>query len=214
MILVTGAAQGLGETIAIELARSGHNLVIHHNKTDPERVLKICRSFGVQAESIQADLSDPTKFIEAYLHRFPETQGLVNNIGHWEEGDPQSCDSLALMKMNLHLPERLIGALLPSIEKNRGHIVNIGTAGIEKPTLSCTAYAVSKAALWKYTLSLAKAVPRVKINMVSPGALENTVGNPTDNLVALSEVARLVAFLFSSEAITGQNIEVAAGFLL
>ncbi len=214
MILVTGAAQGLGEAIAIELARCGHNLVIHHNQTDPQRVVKICRSFGVQAESIQADLSDPTKFITAYLRLFPETKGLVNNVGHWEEGVPKDCDSVALMKMNLHLPEKLIGALLPIIEKNRGHIVNIGTAGIEKPTLSCTAYAVTKAALWKYTLSLAKAVSNVKVNMVSPGALENTMGNPTGNLVALSEVARLVAFLFSSEAITGQNIEVAAGFLL
>ena len=90
--------------------------------------------------------------------------------------------------------------------------MNIGTVGISKPTVSCTSYALTKAALWKYTLSLAKAVPAVKVNMVSPGFLENSIGNPEGLPIPLAEVARLVAFLFSSQAITGQNIEVAAGF--
>ena len=207
MILITGAAQGLGAAIAIELAKSGHNVLIHHNKTDPSSVLKECRSFGVQAESFQGDLSQSVE------HPFSGITGLVNNVGNWSEDTPRN-STIDLMQINLEVPMRLTEKLLPSIEKAKGHIVNIGTVGISKPTVTCTSYAITKAALWKYTHSLAKAVPFVKTNMVSPGALENTVGNPTDNLVPLGEVARLVAFLFSSQSITGQNIEVAAGFIL
>lgn len=211
MILVTGAAQGLGAAIAVALARMKRDLVIHHHRSDPTPVVKECEKLGVRVETIQGALS--TDLVERYCDRFPNTSGLVNNVGNFREDTPKeaSCD---LMFANLEIPMLFCQRLLPSIERERGHIVNIGTVGIEKPTVSCTSYALTKAALWKYTLSLAKTTPLVKINMVSPGALENTVGNPTQTLVPLSEVARLVAFLFSSEAITGQNIEVSAGFCL
>ena len=118
------------------------------------------------------------------------------------------------MQSNFFAAKRLTEALLPSIEASKGHIINIGTAGVLQPTVSCTDYAITKAALWSYTLSLAKQKPGVKVNMVSPGVLENSVGDPDARRIPLVEVAKLVAFLLESDYITGQNIDIASGFRL
>ncbi|MCH9610557.1 MAG: putative oxidoreductase [Chlamydiales bacterium] len=205
MILITGAAKGLGRAIALELYNAGHQIVIHHNRSDPGELLKLCP----EAQTIQGVLDE--KLVQRYLERFPETTGLVNNVGNYLEDTPQT-SSLELMRINVEIPMLLCQKLLPAISKMRGHIVNIGTAGILRPTVSCTSYALSKAALWNYTQSLAKVQSQVKVNMVSPGVMENSVCSSDQKPVDLEEVARLVAFLFTSDAITGQNIDIASGF--
>ena len=88
MILITGAARGLGASIACALAEAGHDVVVHHNKSDPSAVLTQCRHYGVRAESIKAPFSEA--FVEAYVQRFPETIGLVNNVGHFAMDTPRT----------------------------------------------------------------------------------------------------------------------------
>lgn len=213
-VLVTGAAQGLGEEIAYFLAKQGHNIVIHTRETDPTRAANRCRECQVEVETLFGDFSTPRgveNFLESYLRSFSDTKGIVNNVGNFATGRPSHISG-DLMQSNFFAPVAITSALLESIRKKRGHIVNIGTVGVWRPNLSCTGYAITKAALWKYTLSLAKEIEEVKVNMVSPGVLESSKEKPTSRIVPLSEVARTVAFLFESSCITGQNIEVAAAY--
>lgn len=231
--LVTGSAKRLGAAIAIELAKRGHHIVIHYNQSeeDAHNLAVQIKKSGQCAETIQGDFSTPESlqdFIQRYQARFLPTKYLVNNVGNYEmlpTSKTPSSVAYALFQTNVHAPLQLCQALLPTICKLQGSIVNIGTVGIhEAKVLSKSGvYMATKTALWSLTKSLAKeyAHDQVSINMVSPGELTISVSLPKD-LARLpmkragtpEEVARLIAFLFEPENryITAQNIEVAGAF--
>jgi NAD(P)-dependent dehydrogenase (short-subunit alcohol dehydrogenase family) len=233
--LVTGGAKNLGAEICLMLAQQGHNISIHYNKStyEAEQVAQKCRECGVLADTIQGDFSEMNSlqdFISRYQCKFPLTDQLINNVGNYFLGSALNTSSHTWMQLffnNLHAPFALIEALVPSIKKAKGSIINIGVAGCERiraDTYS-TAYSCAKLALWMMTKSLAAelASSQVRVNMVSPGYLENSIDKPRD-LLALpmsrvgnfSEVTRVITFLLAKESsyITGQNIEVAGGVRL
>ena len=231
MILITGAAVGLGAQIALELAKQGHSLLLHYRKSanQVEEVAKTCRSFGVIVDFIEGDFSTAETtddFIRRLEERNDPIQGIVNNVGDYFLGALEKTSLpkwRSLFESNLHAPYGLILSLLPSLKKTGGRIVNIGTAGLkgERGVMLAPAYQATKKALATLTLSLAKelAPEGVTVNMVSPGYMENSVdlsdpkSLPMQRAATLEEVAKLVAFFFSPEAsyITGQNIEIAGG---
>jgi NAD(P)-dependent dehydrogenase (short-subunit alcohol dehydrogenase family) len=231
MILITGAAQGLGAEIALELARRGYSLLLHYRKSADkvEEVALWCREWGVQVETIQGDFSSSERtddFIGRLEEKKDRIQGLVNNVGQYFVGSFAQTSSVTwrtLFESNLHAPYALITCLLPSIKKAQGRIVNVGTSGLksERGSILAPAYRTSKMGLAYLTLSLSKELARdgVTVNMVSPGYMENSVDLPDSKSLpmqrpaSLLEVAKMVAFFFEKEAdyITGQNIEVAGG---
>lgn len=226
-ILVTGGAKGLGARICCTLARSGHDIVVHYRSSEKEaeEIVASCKREGVKAALIQADFSKPLEpFISSYLSRFPETKGIVHNVGNYHLATPsQTEESLwrKLFETNFFAPVSLTTALLPILKRTKGAIVMIGTSGLEGALIKSTAYGTSKSALLFYMRSLAKELAPydVRVNMVSPGFMENSVDLenapplPMGRPSSLKEVADVVAFLFSIEngTITGQNIEVSGG---
>lgn len=196
-------------------------------------VADACRSFGVPAECIQGDFSsqeDTELFVRQCLDRFPLIGNLINNVGNYaieSALDTSAKEWENLFQVNLHAPIALSKAFLPTICQHRGNIINIGVAGVGNMTANtyCTAYQTTKMALWMVTKSLAKelAPQFVRVNMVSPGYLENSIDLPADltklpmqRPASLEEVARVVAFLLHEQSsyITGQNIEVGGGVRL
>jgi 3-oxoacyl-[acyl-carrier protein] reductase len=134
---------------------------------------------------------------------------------------------LKLFQTNLHAPFILIKHLVSSLCQHRGHIINIGAAGLGRMRADTysTAYTLTKQNLWMLTRSLALelAPAGVRVNMVSPGHLETSVNLPTDPLKLPMgrpgyhhEISRLILFLLdpANHYITGQNIEVAGGVSL
>ncbi len=234
--LVTGGAKGLGAEICKTLAAQGHNILIHYRSSYEEALLikDLCCGYGVKADIIQGDFSSMeqvNEFITILQKRFPHSIAkLVNNVGNYCVSLPlETADKewLALFQTNLHAPVALMRALMPVLVELKGNIVNIGVAGIiHVPSdIYSTAYTATKLALWMTSKALAKefALHGVRVNMVSPGALENTVNGetiikfvPMQRLGSLKEAARVVAFLFDDENsyITGQNIEVGGGIRL
>lgn len=233
--LVTGAAKGLGRQICLDLAKRGFDVAIQYRSSqrEAEELVVDCRSHGVAAEMIQGDFSSPLlvkDFIERYLKKFPQTKWLINNVGNYLLGPATKTSEEnweELFQTNVHAPFALIKALVPSLKAEKGCIINIGVAGVEYrfPNPRSTAYGVTKSALWTLTRGLAVelAPDHVRVNMVSPGHLENSVDKPADpsvlpmhRLGTLAETARAVLFLLedSSEYITGQNIDVAGGLRL
>lgn len=233
--LVTGAARGLGAATALYLAQKGRSVVIHFNTSqdEAESVAERCRVFGVDAETIQGDFSTSSStedFIGRYLKAFPDTQNVVYNVGNYAVKSALETSAEewnALFQTNLHAALQVCKGLLPSIIKEKGSIVMIGSAGLERQVADTysPAYTITKMGLHALMKSLAKEVSQhhVRVNMVSPGHLENSVDIPGDfsklpfgRPGTLEEVARVVDFFLdpSSGYITGQNVEVAGAVRL
>lgn len=233
--LVTGGAKRLGAEICRKLASRGYDIVVHYNAGSmaAQEVADFCLKQGVKAETIRGNFStqeSTLQFAGEYLAKFPDTKNLINNVGNYLIGSPLQTPLAQwydLFQTNLHTPIILIRDLIPSIMQNKGAIINIGTVGVNGVAADTysTAYRCTKLSLWMLTKSLAKelASSSVKVNMISPGYLENAVDLPKDPAdlpmgrpARLSEVADIVEFLLSphGEYITGQNIEVAGGVKL
>ena len=226
--LVTGGAKNLGAALCLSLAEAGRSVVVHYSQSQREAldVVALCRAKGGQAEAIQGDLSsieNVQEFLRRYLERFPETNGIINNVGDYllRSASETSIEEWThLFQLNLHAPFLLTQALAPSLIRNKGNVINIGVSGLyqHKGSLKAAAYLLTKQALLGLTLSLARewAPLGVRVNMVSPGELEHSVDHhliPMERPATCSEVCRVVNFLLHPESqyLTGQNIEVAGG---
>ncbi|MCH9609897.1 MAG: 3-oxoacyl-[acyl-carrier-protein] reductase FabG [Chlamydiales bacterium] len=218
MILVTGGARQLGAAICKKLAGLGKRVVIHYNTSQKEAVelSKQCP----HSEIIQGDFTHGLEdFIRRYKKHFPSTEGLINNVGNFALGKASSITTLdPLLQTNLTAPILLTNALLPSVKKNKGSIVNIGTSGLCNPWVRATPFGLTKAALLFYTRSLAKELApfNVSVNMISPGQLKHSEDLPQKlpmgRAGTVEEVADLIATLLEQKYITGQNIEIAGGY--
>lgn len=226
--LVTGGTKNLGAALCVALAEKGRNIVIHYrsSQSDALDIASRCRAFGSKAEVLQGDFSSVNgveEFLARYLEKFSETEALINNVGNYWIGSALQTSKeewMRLFQVNLHTPFMLAQAFTPSLIRNTGQIINIGTSGLHRQVANtyATAYHLSKRGLWDLTLSLARelASQGVRVNMVSPGQLETSVDHPKIPMgrpASFLEVCRVVSFLLEpgSTYITGQNIEVAGG---
>lgn len=227
--LVTGAAKGLGRAICLALSKKGYDLVIHYNKSlkEAKELQRQCQANGVAAALLQGDFASEKAlqtFLKKYKKEFGNTSCLINNVGnYWIGGFQKTTEAQfqELFQTNFFAPVALMQQLLPSIIQFKGSIINIGVVGIEgvRAEVYSPAYTSTKLALASITKSLAlELAPKgVKVNMVSPGFMKNSVDLPKDlkelpmqKAVTLEEVAKLIVFLLdkSNQNITGQNIEV------
>lgn len=233
--LVTGGAKRLGAQLCLDLAAKGYSVLIHYHtsRKEAEEVAENCRSLGAQAEIFQGDFSTSAgvdEFIRVCHVRSPSIEILINNVGSYLI-KPASVTTLeewnAIFQSNVHTPFALCRAFLPSLCQNHGSIINIGVAGINNihANTYSTAYMTAKMSLLMLTKSLAKemAPKGVRINMVSPGYMEDGLDLPKEvdrlpmkRLAAFSEVSRVITDLLEPQSsyITGQNIEVAGGVRL
>lgn len=232
-LLITGAAQGVGAALAKYFAQQGFSLILHYRKSSQkvEAVAQECRQYGVCVQLVQGNFSSKEgteAFIEMLLEKDFSVRHLINNVGAFAEGSTLSTSSdrwYEMFQVNVHTPFLLAKALVPTIEKQAGTIINIGSIGARGERADChySVHTLTKRTLYHLTTALAKelAPKGVRVNMVSPGELENSVTKgrftsqiPMGREGKLSEVVAAVAFLLSEDAhyITGQNIEVAGGF--
>jgi len=238
--LVTGSARRLGREIALRLAAAGYYTFVHYlgSKREAEAVLRAIEKAGGRGALVQGDLGDAAEVesLALAVRAGLKTIGarrldvLVNNVGIYKTGpllDFSADDFDAVLQTNLAGTFRLIQALATLIPKG-GSIVNIGYAGVEGLTGSThnTAYLISKTGLLVLTKSLAQALgpEGVRVNMVSPGILSNSVElpeNPADfvpmrRLGTVAEVTDAVEFLVGDGAryVTGVNLDVAGGYHL
>lgn len=233
--LITGGAKRLGAEICLALAKENHNIVIHyqHSKEEALNVVEKCKAFGVQATLIQGDFStveSTQAFAKRYLKEFPLTKNIIHNVGNYFQGSPLQTPIhhwIELFQNNLYAPLILTQYCVEALKQHQGVVIHIGIAGIQhiRADTHSTAYACAKTGLWMLTKSLAlELAPHcIRVNMVSPGYLNNSVDLPEhfkqipmQRTGLPEEVATVVAFLLSDEAayITGQNIEVAGGVRL
>ena len=84
--LVTGASRGIGEAIAIDLAKEGHNISVNFNshQKDADKVVKKIKELGSDAHAVKGNVSDKesvNEMISAAEKKFGPIEILVNNAG-------------------------------------------------------------------------------------------------------------------------------------
>jgi 3-oxoacyl-[acyl-carrier protein] reductase len=227
LAVVTGAAGGIGATVAGRLADEGHRVLLVDLSP---RVAEVAADVG--AAWAMADVTTPagtTAILDAVEQDGGTVALLVNCAGITRDGrltemtDEQFAQVLAVnlagpLALTEALGDRFVdGASVVNIS-SRSALGNIGQAN----------YAASKAGLLGMTRALAQQwAPRVRVNAVAPGLIETPMTSampervlaklvdriPQDRIGTPDDVASAVAFLASDDAsyVTGQTLLVCGG---
>ena len=238
--LVTGAAQGIGRAIALELAKAGATLALADiNEAKLALVAAEVEALGGTAAAFKLDVSNQESIeagAKAVLDRFGKVEILVNNAGITRDAlmmMMKRSDWDLVIAINLTGPFLLTQALLRQMIKNRwGRIVNMASVVGRAGQAGQVNYAASKAGLIGMTKSLAREVASrgITVNAVAPGYIETPMTAVLDEKVSAAmlaniplarrgtdlDVAQAVAFLASDAAsyITGQVLDVNGGMFM
>ncbi|MGD0024177.1 MAG: SDR family oxidoreductase [Xanthobacteraceae bacterium] len=184
--IVTGSSSGtgIGSETAKLLAARGCNVVINYatNKAGAEDVAAVCRSNGVDAIAVQADVAkdaDCVRLVAAAVDRFGRLDVLVNNaavtrpIPHHEMDKLDATEFERVFSVNLIGSYQMMRATAAHLKATGdAAIVNISTVGAWSGRGSSMAYSASKGALNTLTISMARVLaPQVRVNAICPGTV-------------------------------------------
>jgi len=155
VVILTGATEGIGRALALQLARQRASLVLAaRNGERLEELARECRKLGAEALAVPTDVGEEAQcaaLVDACLGRFGTIDVLINNAGAtmWSRLDELSDVGVLerLMRVNYLGSAWLTRLALPALKASHGRIVAIsslaGLAGV--PTR--TGYAASKHAM-------------------------------------------------------------------
>lgn len=184
-IWITGASSGIGEALALALAREGANLVLSaRNKEKLEKVRSACLEHTSGCLVQPLDLLHPFQLEETVKSVQEETGGidiLINNAGQSQRSlakeTPVDIDR-NMMELNFFSAVTLTKLVLPRmLAKQSGHIVVISSITGKFGFPLRTAYSAAKHALQGYFESLrAELKPdHIKVTIVSPGRIRTNI---------------------------------------
>lgn len=240
--LVTGASRGIGRAIAMEMAKSGANLILASRKLpDLEKVADEIKAIGRKALPVAAHIGrmeDINNLVEKGVAEFGRIDILVNDAATNPTMDPainvseRAWDSI----MNLNLKGLFfLGQAVAKIMQQHGGgvIINISSvAGVTPDILPI--YSISKAGVNMATKVMAQqwAPFNIRVNTLSPGQTKTQFsealwGNPEIYKVIMDrtplkriaepeDMASAAVFLAADNAsfITGQNLIVDGGMTI
>lgn len=185
VVIVTGGTFGLGQSITVELARRGHQVVafglaqpqVSSTAQGLESVRQELERAGCQADVLEADVSnaaDVQRVVDHAVARYGAIHGLVNNAAIGPLGTVLTTDEPVFAKVldvNVKGTYLMSRAVIPHmVRAGGGSIVNIGSgAGYGKAGMA--AYAASKGAIVALTMAMAydHFHDHVRVNVAIPG---------------------------------------------
>ncbi len=152
VVVVTGASQGIGRALCLELARDRPRLVLAaRDEAALERVAEACRAQGAEALVVPTDVTDPAacrRLVERTLSRYSSLDVLVNNAGIGMVARFDEVTDLGPYERLLRV--NVLGSVyptyyaLPHLRRARGQIVAISSLAGLVGVPTRTAYAASK----------------------------------------------------------------------
>lgn len=232
VIIVTGGSFGLGQSITVELARRGHQVVafglaqpqVSSTAQGLDSVRAELAAAGCSADVLEADVSNPAdvqRVVEHTLQRHGAIHGLVNNAAIGPLGTVLSTDESTferIFDVNVKGTYLMSRAVLPHmIQGGGGSIVNIGSgAGYGKPNMA--AYAASKGAIQALTTAMAydHFHEHVRVNLAIPGGGGIVSGMSVGRVGGDEQAfrARGAAGTAAGRPATGRDLANAVAFLL
>jgi NAD(P)-dependent dehydrogenase (short-subunit alcohol dehydrogenase family) len=241
VVIVTGAASGIGAAFAGRLAREGARLaLVDIDAARLNAVAAACRNSGAEALEVELDVSDPVAVraeVDGIASRLGGIDALVNNAAvfstlrnrPFEEIEPAELDRV--LAVNARGPFLMCQAAVPHMRRRgRGKIVNMASGALLAAPAGLAHYVMSKGAVFALTRVLARELgpDGINVNSIAPG-LTVTEGVRTlypDTFIAGARESRSIArdempgdlegtllYLLSADSdfVTGQMIVVNGG---
>jgi 3-oxoacyl-[acyl-carrier protein] reductase len=236
VVLVTGSSRGIGKAIALRLAKSGYQVVIHYRvrQEEAEAVQEQINALGGQARVLQFDITDRDQtrsVLDEDINQHGAYYGVVCNAGitsdaafpamtgeQWDNVIHTNLDSF----YNVLNP-----VTMPMVRRRKpGRIVTLASVSGLIGNRGQVNYSAAKAGIIAATKALALELAKreISVNCVAPGFIETEITEqvPVEEVLKLipfrragntEEVAALVNFLISPESsyITRQVIAINGG---
>ena len=209
-VLVTGATAGIGTAIARRCVADGHRVIAAGRRKD--RLDALAAASGENLLAFALDVTD-TRAADALPGSLPEgwrdVDVLVNNAGLALGVAPAQSASIndwdSMIAANVSGLVHLTRALLrPMTERDRGHVVNVGSVAGDYPYPGGNVYGATKAFVKQFTLGLKAdlAGTNVRVTNVEPGM----VGGTEFSNVRLGDDAKAAKVYQGADPLTADDI--------
>ncbi|MEI7735583.1 MAG: 3-oxoacyl-[acyl-carrier-protein] reductase [Ferruginibacter sp.] len=239
--IVTGAARGIGEAIALKFAENGANVAFTYVSDGSAEKAKILEekltALGVKAKAYQSNAGDFAAcevLVNDVLKEFGTVDICVNNAGISKDNlllrmTPEQWDEV--MTINLKSVFNMTKQVIrPMMKARSGSIINMSSVIGEMGNAGQSSYAASKAGIIGFTKSVAKELGsrNIRCNAIAPGFVETDMTSylkegeagdkykasiPLGKFASGEDIANITLFLASnlSSYVTGQTISACGG---
>ena len=239
IVIITGAARGIGEAIALKMAEHGAHIAFSFLSSEEkaQALENKLHSFGVKAKGYKSNAGsydDCEKFVNEVIAEHGTVDVCINNAGISKDSllmrlNPTQWDEV--METNLKSVFNMTKQVIkPMMKAKKGSIVNMSSIIGIRGNAGQSSYAASKAGIIGFTKSIAHELGsrNIRCNAIAPGFVETDMTHylqdeegaksflakiPLNRFGRAAEVADTALFLASdmSSYITGQVISVCGG---
>lgn len=239
--IVTGAARGIGEGIAVKFAEQGaHVAFTYVSDSSAEKAAALeekLKAAGVKAKAYKSNAGDFAQceaLVNDVLKEFGTVDICVNNAGISKDNlllrmSPEQWDDVIKVNLNsvFYMTKQVIK---PMMKARSGAIINMSSVIGEMGNAGQSSYAASKAGIIGFTKSVAKELGsrNIRCNAIAPGFVETDMtsylkegdagdkyraGIPLGRFATAEDIANVTLFLASDMGsyVTGQTISVCGG---
>lgn len=239
--IVTGAARGIGEAIALKFAENGANVAFTYvSDSSAEKAAALeakINALGVKGKAWKSNAGDVTQcesFVAEVLKEFGTIDICVNNAGISKDNlllrlSPDQWDEVIRVNLNsvFYMTKQV---MRPMMKARSGTIINMSSIIGETGNAGQSSYAASKAGIIGFTKSVAKELGsrNIRCNAIAPGFVETDMTGylkdgegaekykaaiPLGRFASAEDIANVTLFLASDMGsyITGQTISVCGG---
>ena len=239
--IITGAARGIGEGIALKFAEQGAAVAFTYvSDSSAEKAAALeakIKAMDTRCKSYKSNASDYAQcetFVNDVLKEFGTVDICINNAGISKDNlllrmTPEQWEDVIQVNLNsvFYMTKQVIK---PMMKARSGSIINMSSVIGEMGNAGQTSYAASKAGIIGFTKSVAKELGsrNIRCNAIAPGFVETDMtsylkegeaadkyraGIPLGRFATTEDVANTALFLASDMGnyITGQVISVCGG---